>query len=101
MRLVLIEWQDSLGCSTEWQPLGNCVPVVLACKSVGWLVHNGKDCKVVVPHISADRHPNAKDQGCGDMTIPSRSILSMITLLTPKSRKGKRSKTSAFVASDV
>ena len=89
VRLVLIEWQDSLGCSTDWQPLAACDPVPLICKSVGWLLHDGSDCKVVVPHISANENPGIEKQGCGDMSIPSRSVLKMTFLSVPKSRRKK------------
>lgn len=87
MRLVLIEWQDSLGCSTDWQPLAHCDPEPLICRSVGWLLHNGKDCKVVVPHISTNENPNIEKQGCGDMSIPAKSVLSIIDLVIPKQSK--------------
>jgi hypothetical protein len=80
MRLVLIEWTDSLGCSSTWQPLDSVEsPKPLVCKSVGWLLHDGKDCKVIVPHVTED-HGSAKRQGCGDMTIPSRCIVKLTTL---------------------
>jgi len=44
---------------------------------VGWLLHDGDDCKVVVPHITDQDHDNAVAQGCGDMTIPTISILAI------------------------
>ena len=74
MKLVLIEWEDSLGCSTKWQTLElSGKPKPLICQSVGWLLYDGKDCKVVVPHITKD-HASAARQGCGDMTIPTKCI---------------------------
>jgi len=79
MRLVLIEWQDSLGCSSAWQEMVSVKPKPLLCQSVGWLAYDGKDCKVVVPHISED-HASAPRQGCGDMTIPTKAIIRMKTL---------------------
>lgn len=51
----------------------------LVCKSVGWLAYDGKDCKVIVPHISS-LSEHAKPQGCGDMTIPTKAILRLATL---------------------
>ena len=83
MRLVLIEWLDSFGCSSDWQSLENCSPKPMRCRSVGWLVHDGEDCKVIVPHLSEDDHPNAPRQGCGDMTIPSRSVINIASLEIP------------------
>ena len=71
-QLVLIEWEDSYGCSSTWTEIVDPVtPVVLMCRSVGWLVYDGDDCKVLVPHI-AEGMPAR--QGCGDMTIPASAI---------------------------
>lgn len=82
MKLVLVEWEDSLGCSSQWQALdGVQAPKPLLCQSVGWLLHDGKDCKVVVPHVTRD-HANASRQGCGDMTIPTKAITKIKTLKT-------------------
>ena len=83
-RLVLIEWLDSLGCSTQWQKLNSISPEPLHCRSVGWLIHDGKESKVVVPHIYDDEHPSAPPQGCGDMIIPAKSVLSISELTTKK-----------------
>lgn len=79
-RLVLIDWLDSFGCSASWTALDQCEPSALVCRSVGWLIHDDEDCKVVVPHISASEHANATQQGCGDMTIPSVAVLKMVDL---------------------
>lgn len=86
MELVLIEWQDSLGCSSNWQPLGDCAPEPFVCRSVGWLLYDGKDTKVVVPHIHNENESGIASQGCGDIAIPSRSILRMVKLTIPKAR---------------
>jgi hypothetical protein len=80
MRLVLIEWIDSFGCSPNWQPLDNPCPEPMKVRSVGWLAYDGKDCKVVVPHLSENSPMGPPRQGCGDMTIPTRSILRMRSL---------------------
>ena len=74
---VLIEWMDSYGCSSNWQeinPAGE--PEMMVCRSVGWIIRKTKTCVVVVPHLSDNTH-SAKQQGCGDMTIPTACILSM------------------------
>jgi hypothetical protein len=76
VKLVLVEWRDSYGCSSDWQPLEGVTPQPLICRSVGWLAYDGDECKLVVPHISGD-HPNTRKQGCGDMTIPTSAIISM------------------------
>jgi hypothetical protein len=72
MRLVLVEWLDSYGCSPNWQPLGSVKAEPMVCKSVGWLLHEDDRYKVIVPHIS-----EGTEQGCGDMTIPTAAIVSM------------------------
>lgn len=77
-RLVLIEWEDSHGVSANWEYVSNCHPYVLICKSVGWLIHDDEKCKVVVPHLTAS--DEAKEQGCGDMTIPAACIVRMVDL---------------------
>lgn len=72
MPLVLVEWLDSFGCSSSWQDIENVQPTALLCKSVGWLLFDGPDCKVIVPHLTFPA--DSPQQGCGDMTIPARAI---------------------------
>ena len=81
-RLVLIEWEDAYGCSTEWTELSEPNASVLVCRSVGWLIYDGDDCKLVVPHLSGE-HPRANAQGCGDMTIPATAVRRMVDLDEP------------------
>ena len=84
MRLVLVEWVDSYGCSASWQDTDGVTPSPLVCRSVGWLLHDADDCKVVVPHLSNRFHPGINQQGCGDMTIPVRAIVRMVDLAEPE-----------------
>jgi len=77
MRLVLIDWVDSHGCSSEWQHLEGATANLMMCRSVGWLLQDTDDCKVIVPYLSDSSHPNIPQQGCGNMTIPTKAILSM------------------------
>ena len=84
MRLVLVEWVDSFGCSAAWQDITDSVAVPLHCRSVGWLLHDTDDCKVIVPHLSEAHHPSAAPQGCGDMTIPTCAVTRMIDLADPR-----------------
>ncbi len=81
MRLVLIEWIDSFGCSSTWQKLEANDPKPLNCQSVGWLLHDGKKCKVIVPHITKPED-GFSQQGMGDLTIPSKVIRSIKVLKT-------------------
>jgi len=76
MRLVLVEWLDSYGCSSSWQGVEEPFPAprVMTCRSVGWLVHDGADCKVLIPHLAVVGDDEPK-QGCGDMTIPTVAVI--------------------------
>lgn len=77
-RLVLIEWEDSHGVSSAWEYITQCKPSVVVCQSVGWLIYDGKECKVLVPHLTKSEH--VKRQGCGDMTIPTAAVLKIVRL---------------------
>jgi hypothetical protein len=75
-----IEWEDSYGCSSDWQeihPEGE--PQLMICHSFGWVIRQNKKCVVIVPHLSQNIHA-APQQGCGDMTIPRASIRRMTRL---------------------
>jgi hypothetical protein len=63
MRLVLVEWVDSYGCSAPWQDIAGSKAAPLVCRSVGWLLHDNEDCKVVVPHLSNGSHPKPESTG--------------------------------------
>ena len=87
MRLVLIEWVDSFGCSSTWEELSEDYELKpLLCRSVGWLFRDTEDCKVIIPHI-ADISNDGSQQGCGDMTIPTKSIVSIVDIVDPIERK--------------
>ena len=87
MRLVLIEWVDSFGCSSNWEELSDdCKPEPILCKSVGWLFRDTEDCKVIIPHI-ADIPTDGSQQGCGDMTISTKSIVSIVDIVESTGRK--------------
>ena len=79
LRLVLIEWLDSFGCSSTWEELAGDAPEPLLCRSVGYLLHDTTSCKVIVPHVTQD-DSHAPLQGCGDMTIPACAIRKMVDL---------------------
>ena len=89
--LVMIEWVDSYGCSRHWQDLDAPSPSPMLCKSVGWLYHDGKDCKLVIPHFADGDGHSIPDQGFGDLTIPTSSV-SKIVRLVPERKKMRRAK---------
>jgi hypothetical protein len=71
-QLVLIEWEDSYGCSSRWQDIDSAAtPRALLCRSVGWIIARTKKCVVLVPHLA----DGETKQGCGDMTIPTACIV--------------------------
>jgi hypothetical protein len=83
MRLVLIEWLDSHRNPNSWASLDEFPdPQPLICRSVGWLLHDTPECKVVVPHFAGEQGA-APEQGCGDMTIPTRAVLRVVDLQAP------------------
>jgi hypothetical protein len=85
-RLVFVEWEDlAVGASGCGETAGAC-PSVVTVRSVGWSVHDGQDCKLIVPHLSEAGHVNTKQQGCGDMTIPASSVRTLDDLKLPRSK---------------
>lgn len=78
--LVLIEWRDSFGCSTNWTEVGDLSPKALICRSVGWILYKDDDCHVIAPHLSDRNHDHTPQQACGDMTIPTQAIVRVTEL---------------------
>ena len=88
MRAVLIEWVDSCGSSTRWQPLdADDDPKPLICRSLGWLLRDTPTCKIIVPHLSDDNSPTAEAQGCGEMAIPTQAIRRIQTIRLPAPKR--------------
>jgi hypothetical protein len=52
----------------------------LYCRSVGWLLRDGKECKLIVPHIAGEKNGEILLQGCGDLAIPTRAIVKLTVL---------------------
>lgn len=74
--LVLVEWLDAhagRGWQTADQIRNAAEP--LYCRSVGWLVAENADCKVIVPHISGEKSGEWLLSGSGDLTIPVKAIV--------------------------
>ena len=72
--LVLIEWLDSHHVA-GWHT-SEPAEKPLLCRSVGWLVYDGSEAKTVAPHITEED----TQQRCGEMTIPTRSVVRMKVL---------------------
>jgi hypothetical protein len=70
-KLVIIHWLDAHSIDA-WEQLEGEKKNV-ECISVGWLVNEGKDNIVIVPHI-ADKS-DSKFDGCGKMIIPRTAII--------------------------
>ena len=90
MRLVLVEWIDSLGCSQTWQEIKEIDPKLPICRSVGWLLHDSEECKVLIPHLIDSGYDDIPPQACGDMAIPACSIRSIVDLPVPETSQLKR-----------
>lgn len=82
MRLVLIEWVDSHGTLEGWHILDKeeLSAEPLKCHSVGWLFHDGADCKIIIPHIGGIESNRLPLQGRGNLTIPTKAILKLSEL---------------------
>ena len=79
-RVVMVEWLDSYGCSTNWTELDGIQPQSMMCRSVGWLVYEDDRNLVIVPHVTSRDHAHAEQQGCGDMTIPRPAVVSVVDM---------------------
>jgi len=78
--LVIIRWLDSRQPCGQWRYLSSLPearPVEVA--TVGWLVKDTSDVKVVCQSVGDLDHPE-KAQASGIMTIPARCVLSIETL---------------------
>ena len=75
LRMVVIEWVDSHYRSGWTTDAAEKLP--LKCLSVGWLVEDGESAKVLSAHVTSEDRP----QRCGDMTIPTAAIISMVEVI--------------------
>jgi len=75
-RLVFIEWEDAHAWH-GWNEVEDLDDEASRCQSVGWLVYDGDNVKVVAPHLSKATKP---PQGNGIMTIPSRAVITLVDL---------------------
>ena len=84
MKLVLVEWLDA-HAGRGWQTVEQLERAAepLYCRSVGWLVAERDDCKVIVPHIAGEEEGAEFLTGCGDLTIPNKAIVRFTALTYP------------------
>ena len=81
-KLVAIVWEDSYGCSANWQPtkdLDQHDPVTNY--SVGWVLSENDRAIVLAPHIT-EGTAHCEEQACGDMIIAKSAILRRVEIDT-------------------
>lgn len=75
-KLVLIEWIDACRLSNGWMDLSDIPePYSHKCVSVGFLISETDEAKIVVPTIGDISHP-ANSHTYGGMMIPKSAIIS-------------------------
>ena len=85
-RLVYVEWVDSHSRQAAWHPVDELEEDAspLTCVSVGWLIKEKHGQRVILPHRYHRRHDDIREFGRGAMSIPTRSIVKMVTLREPR-----------------
>lgn len=79
--LVLIEWLDSGQPVPSWQWLEHIEPRrPHLCVSVGFLMHDDDDAKVLAPNLGASNGCNDWDQASGVITIPTAAVQRLLRL---------------------
>jgi hypothetical protein len=87
VRLVLVEWLDSRR-GEGWTRLEDLPADLQAvrCKSAGWIIAEDDSSVTLAGHLGDN-----PEQCCGDITIPSRAILSirLLSLCRKQRTKGR------------
>jgi len=81
--LVLVEWEDSAQPIAQWVHLANVeTKAAVLCVSVGWLIQDGKEVKVIAPNMG---EVNSRDnvQVSGVIRIPTRCVRKITKLTEP------------------
>jgi hypothetical protein len=79
--LVLIEWLDSGQPVPSWQWLEHIAPRrPHLCVSVGFLMHDDDDAKVLAPNLGASNGCSDWDQASGVITIPTTAVQRLLRL---------------------
>ena len=83
MKPVMIKWYDSVEASgwRDWDEYGEVNDTAALCCSVGFLVFDGENVKILAPHVMGRvEGRNIPKQACGIMEIPTGAILSITDL---------------------
>jgi hypothetical protein len=79
--LVLIEWLDSGQPVPNWQWLEHIeLRRPHLCVSVGFLMQDDAEAKVLAPNLGASNGSSEWDQASGVITIPARAVQRMVRL---------------------
>ena len=85
-QLVLIEWTDSGQPIPSWQWLSDLGPRrAHKCVSVGFLVQDDEQTKVLAPNLGASNGNEDWDQASGLFTIPTAAITKIERLTSASS----------------
>ena len=76
--LVLVEWEDSRQPDPGWVHLAGADPGEISkCTSVGWLIYDGPEKKVLAPNM-ADIEDEQNIQVCGIIQIPASCVTRIV-----------------------
>lgn len=89
LKLVYVEWEDSLGCSAGWSFINETgadsdVRPLIA-RSVGFLGAESDSSVMLLPHIIEETEDRTM-QGMGAVTIPRSAIRRIVTLKITSNR---------------
>lgn len=81
--LVMVEWEDSAQPIPAWSYLASFeAPGIIRCASVGWLVRDDEEMKVVAPNMGG-LDCESSVQISGAIQIPTRCVLRVTQLKEP------------------
>lgn len=81
--LVMIEWDDSVQPAPSWTRLSDFEnPIAMRCASVGWLIYDGDDVKVLAPNMADIMVPDNL-QVSGAIRIPTKSVVKVTRVKEP------------------
>lgn len=80
LRLMLIEWVDSVRPEAEWRHLDDLPKLdIMRCQSVGWLVGDESGVIMLAPNL-ADYRTGENAQASGCIRIPTKSVIRQVFL---------------------